>query len=149
MVIIKSGDLLKAEEDILVHQVNVEGIMGGGVARQIAEKYLNVEKEYIKFCKKYNNDYQQLRGKVDLIKEKGKYVANMFSQDKSFNTDYEAMEIALEKIRDYAKQENLTVAMPFKIGCGIAKGEFNLVLDVISKVFKGYKVVLYKLEEEK
>lgn len=147
MVIIKSGDLLKAEEDILVHQVNVEGIMGGGVARQIAEKYLNVEKEYIKFCKKYNNNYQQLRGKVDLIKEKGKYIANMFSQDKSFNTDYEAMEIALEKVRDYAEQENLTVAMPFKIGCGIAKGDFNLVLDVISKVFKGYKVVLYKLEE--
>lgn len=146
MVIIKNGDLLKAEEDILVHQVNIDGIMGGGLAKQIANLYPKTERDYIKFCNNYNFKYINLRGKVDLTKERGKYIANMFSQDKDFNTDYSAMEIGLTKIRDFAKQENLTVAMPFKIGCGIANGKWELVLDIINKVFKDYSVSLYKLE---
>lgn len=147
MVIIKAGDLLKAEEDILVHQVNVDGMMGGGVARRIANKFPQAEKEYIKFCENHDNDFRQLRGKVDLTQENEKYIANMFSQTKDFKTDYDAMETAFTTIREYAEQEGLTIAMPYKIGCGIAKGDFNLVLDIISKVFKNYEVVLYKLED--
>lgn len=146
MVIIKAGNLLEAEEDILVHQVNVDGIMGGGVAKQIADKFPNVEEEYIKFCKSYDNDYEQLKGKVDLTEENGKHIANIFSQRKDFTTDYVAMQTALTIIKEYAEQEELTVAMPYKIGCGIANGDFNTVLDIISKVFKNYEVVLYKLE---
>lgn len=146
MVIIKAGNLLEAEENILVHQVNVDGIMGGGVAKQIADKFPKVEEEYIKFCESYNNDYEQLKGKVDLTEENGKYIANMFSQRKNFTTDYVAMQTALTTIREYAQQESLKVAMPYKIGCGIANGDFNIVLDIISKVFMNYEVVLYKLE---
>lgn len=145
MVIIKAGNLLEAEEDILVHQVNVDGIMGGGVAKQIADKFPKVEQEYKRFCESHNNDFRQLRGKIDLTQENGKYIANMFSQTKDFYTDYAAMETGLTTIRDYAYQEGLTIAMPYKIGCGIAKGDFNLVLDIISKVFKNHEVVLYKL----
>lgn len=36
--------------------------------------------------------------------------------------------------------------MPFKIGCGIANGDWEIVLDIINRVFKGYNVSLYKLE---
>ncbi len=124
----------------------MEELYGGGVARQIAEKYPKTEQEYIKFCEKYNFTYENLKGKVDLTKENGKYIANMFSQDSHFNTDYEAMKIALEKIRGFAEQEGLTVALPYGIGCGIAKGDFNIVLDIINKVFKNYEVTIYKLE---
>lgn len=81
-----------------------------------------------------------------MTKEKGKYIANVFSQYKSFTTSYNALDIALTKIRNYAEQEKLTVAMPFKIGCGIANGDWDKVLDIINKVFKGYNVSLYKLE---
>lgn len=146
MILIKNGDLLKCKEDIIVHQVNVDGIMGGGVAKQIAEKYPQTEKEYKEFCKKHDFSFEKLYGKVDLTKEKGKYIANMFSQYKSFATSYNALEIALTKIRNFAEQEKLTVAMPFKIGCGIANGEWEIVQDIINKVFKGYTVNLYKLE---
>jgi len=56
------------------------------------------------------------------------------------------LDIALTKIRNFAEQEKLTVAMPFKIGCGIANGDWEIVLDIINRVFKGYNVSLYKLE---
>ena len=145
MIIIKNGNLLNAEEDILVHQVNVDGIMGGGVAKQIATLYPKTNIDYKKFCKERRNKFDNLKGSVHLTKENGKYIANMFSQDEKFNTDYEAMEFALNKIKKFAEEEKKTVAMPFKIGCGIANGEWELVMNLINKAFKGYEVVLYKL----
>lgn len=72
MIIIKNGDLLKAKEDILVHQVNIQGNMGGGVAKQIAIQYPKVESEYRKYCNNKYHDYNLLRGTVDLTKEKRK-----------------------------------------------------------------------------
>ena len=146
MIRIKNGDLLKAPEDILVHQVNVQGVMGGGIAKQIATQYPRTEAQYKKFCTNRKNDYGLLKGRVDMSKEQGKYIANMFSQKSNFDTDYKAMEEGLIKIRNYAINRNLSVAMPFKIGCGIANGDWELVLDVINKVFKDYEVTLYRLD---
>ena len=46
MLINKVGNILNAEESIICHQVNVDGVMGGGLAKQVANAYPNVEKEY-------------------------------------------------------------------------------------------------------
>ena len=40
------GDLLKADADVICHQVNLQGVMGGGLALSIAMKYPNVNKIY-------------------------------------------------------------------------------------------------------
>ena len=61
MVKVKKGNLLKARTDIIVHQVNVQGVMGGGVARQLSLKYPGLEKFYANHCKKYKNDYDLLK----------------------------------------------------------------------------------------
>ena len=50
MVNMKNGDLLKCEEDIICHQVNTFGEMGGGVAYQIKMKYPKASREYEEFC---------------------------------------------------------------------------------------------------
>lgn len=104
------------------------------------------EREYIKICQEYKNNYESLKGKVDLTFENGKYIASIFSQDKNFNTDYEAMREALELVKGFAKQENLSVALPYGMGAGIANGNFNKILEVIEEVFSDYCVSLYKLE---
>lgn len=114
---VKQGNILECNENIIVHQVNVQGIMGGGVARQLANRYINLEKEYSEFCRLYNNDYNQLKGKVFKIMLEGKIIMNMFSQKENFDTDYEAMKIALEEIKEYAKSFKLSVAIPYGIGC--------------------------------
>ena len=46
MISYHNGDLLKSGCDIICHQVNLQGVMGGGIARQIANKYPDVEKSY-------------------------------------------------------------------------------------------------------
>lgn len=148
MIIIKNGDLLKCNEDIIVHQCNIDAILGGGIAKQLAEKYPMAEREYMKICREYKNNYENLKGKIDLTLENGKYIASIFSQDKHFNTDYEAMRQALELVKGFAKQENLSVALPYGMGAGIANGDFNKVLEVIEEVFSDYCVSLYKLENK-
>ena len=145
---VKQGNILECNENIIVHQVNTQGIMGGGVARQLANRYINLEKEYSEFCKLYDNDYNKLKGQVFKIMIEGKIIMNMFSQKENFDTDYEAMKIALEEIKEYAKDFNLTVCVPYGIGCGIANGEWNIVHKIIEEVFNDYDVTLYRLEDK-
>lgn len=146
MVNIVNGNILNCKEDIIVHQVNVQGIMGGGVARQLANQFKGLEEEYSEYCKLYNNNYNQLKGQVFKIMIQGKFIMNMFSQKENFDTDYEMMKVALEEIKKYAISFNLSVAIPYGIGCGIANGDWNIVYKIIEEVFSNYDVTLYRLE---
>lgn len=149
MIKVKIENILDCTEDIIVHQVNVFGNMGGGVAKQLANQYSNLEKEYLEFCKLHNNDYNKLKGKVFKIMIKGKFIMNMFSQKENFDTDYEMMKVALNYIKQWAENNNLSICMPYNIGCGIANGNWNKVYKIISDIFSDYEVTLYKLEENK
>lgn len=113
---------------------------------QLAKKYEKLEETYAEFCELYNNNYNKLKGKVFKVMLKGKFIMNMFSQKPNFNTDYDAMKIGLNEIKEYAKSYNLSIAIPYGIGCGIANGDWNTVYKIIDKVFKDYEVSLYKLE---
>ena len=146
MIKIINGDILNCTEDIIVHQVNVAGVMGGGIALQLAKKYEKLEETYAEFCELYNNNYNKLKGKVFKVMLKGKFIMNMFSQEPDFNTDYDAAEIGLNEIKEYAKSYNLSIAIPYGIGCGIANGNWNTILEIIDRAFKDYEVTIYKLE---
>lgn len=115
MITIKNGDILKSTENIIVHQVNCAGIMGGGLARQLARQFPKLEENYREVCRRNKFDYQKLKGKVYIFSSENKYIANIFSQESSFNTDYEAIEKCLKIIKNYAIKKNLTIAIPFKI----------------------------------
>ena len=151
MIIIKSGDILQATENIICHQVNVDGVMGGGLAKQIASAYPDVEKRYKDFCKYCNNDYEKLKGRAYEIEVKNKYViGNCFTQKPNFDTDYEAVNQVFRGYLIECKENNLTIAVPYKYGCGIANGDWNIV----SKIFEdlsneyGVDITFYKLGEE-
>lgn len=147
MVKIKQGDLLEAKEDIICHQVNIQGIMGGGIARQLADKYAGLEETYAEYCHKNKNRYINLCGNVFYYQATDKIIANMFSQQENFDTDYLNMKVALKDIEKFAKQNELSVCMPYGIGCGIANGDWNTVLSIIDEAFRDYKVTLYKLNK--
>lgn len=114
MVNMVNGNILNCKENIIIHQVNIQGVMGGGVAKQLALQYQNLEKEYSEFCKLYNNNYEQLKGKVFKIMLKGKFIMNMFSQKENFDTDYEAMKEGLKTIKQFAKSFKLSVCIPYR-----------------------------------
>ena len=39
-------DIFKSGADLICHQVNCQGVMGSGIAKQVREKYPKVYKEY-------------------------------------------------------------------------------------------------------
>lgn len=80
----------------------------------------------------------------------GHYVCNLYGQltygRTGQHTCYEALERALEALQDFALSRHIKeVALPYKIGCGLAGGDWNVVHGIIEKVFQHVDVVLYKL----
>ena len=122
---------------------------GAGLARQLADKYEGLEEDYSNYCREYHNYYPNLCGSVHLyFTNDGKIIANMFSQKENFDTDYLNMEIALIDIKAKARERNMSIAIPYGIGCGIANGDWNRVYKIIEKVFDDYNVTLYKYEKK-
>ncbi|MEI8216565.1 MAG: macro domain-containing protein [Eubacteriales bacterium] len=141
MVNIKNGDLLKCEEDIICHQVNTFGEMGGGVAYQIKMKYPKANREYEEFC--FGKSEEDLIGEVCMVDCGDKIIANLFSQ-RDFDTDYEALAKCLKFVADNYKGKSL--AMPLGIGCGIASGNWDTVYGIIEEAFTDSEATLYKFK---
>ena len=77
-------------------------------------------------------------------------IANIFSQydfghDKNY-TDYDSLREGLEEVKEFAMPNHLSIAIPYKIGCGLAGGDWNIVYKIIEDVFDDYDVTIYKLQ---
>ncbi|MDF2880187.1 MAG: hypothetical protein K0R54_744 [Clostridiaceae bacterium] len=149
------GDLLKANADIKGHQTNGLGLMGAGLALQIRNTYPHVFFEYQKLCKSISPNL--LFGQCQIVETEvnsKKYIANLFGQigigvGKGSPDSKEERMIALNKslvsLKEYAMANNLSVGLPYQLGCGLAGGDWNEVLTIIKKVFNDYPVTIYKL----
>lgn len=140
MLIYKNGDILKATENIICHQVNEDGYMGGGLALQIAIKYPHVEKEYKQFCDQFK---EILYGQCQVIKiDERKYIANCFTQRK-FITNLKDIEQVFRGLLESCKLNNFAIAIPYKYGCGIANGDWNIVSKILEDLSNEYEVDIY------
>ena len=151
MVRIIDGSILDAKEDIICHQVNCQGVMGSGVAKVLCEKWPVIKKAYTRHCRRYS-DPKDLLGTFQLVEvEKGKLVANVFGQldfgrDKYRKyTDYVALTNAFAQLRDEYHDKSL--AFPHGFGCGLANGDWIIVLGIIHTYFNDMDVTIYKLPD--
>lgn len=142
-------DIFTCTEDIIVHQTNCQGVMGSGIAKQVKEKYPEVFNAYYHYCK--THIVPDLLG-TSLICEAndGKIIANVFGQNgfgAGLQTDYDALRNALQEVHDFAKENKKSVAIPYKLGCGLAGGDWNKVFDMITDVFSDIdNCNIYRLE---
>lgn len=153
MIKVVYGDLMQATEDIIVHQVNCKGVMGSGVAKQIKANFPEVFNEYRGHAQ--SHDSVELLGTAQFVfsPSKNKIVANVFGQD-SFGasrrrTFESALIWGLIKVKEFAEDNNMSVAMPYNIGCALGGGDWNTVYEGIQAVFSDFDrdVVLYQFEE--
>lgn len=150
MITIIEGDILNAKEDIIAHQVNCQGVMGAGLAKQIKNKYYNSFLTYKHACDGVS-DKNDLLGSIRRYREEdGKVICHIFSQlnygRAKRQTDYEALRNGLKKLEIIARNNDKTVALPYGIGCGLAGGDWDIVYKIIDEVFKDYEVTLYKFK---
>ena len=146
MIKIVNGNILDAKEDVIAHQVNCKKVMGGGLALQIKNKYPEVYSEYLSFFDIYGK--QLGRCQMVLCKD-GKTIANLFGQydygTLKQHTNYDYLKISLKSLLFNLKRHNLSVAIPYNMGCGLGGGDWNTVYKIIEEVFEGYNVTIYKL----
>ena len=162
---IVNGNIFDTHCNIICHQVNCQGIMGHGIAKQVKEKYKGVFNEYKRYCDAHADNREAMLGEalivdVDygaavldwLVNKERKYIANIFGQltyGTGLRTNYKALVLGLEVVANFAKEHNLSVAIPYKIGCGLAGGDWNKVNILIEGVFAGtgIEVLMYRYEQ--
>ena len=151
MIEIINGNIFNGNDDIICHQVNTYGVMGAGIAFQIKERFPEVFAAYEEKCRDFSKYDINPLGNVLFCFTKYFHplIANLFSQI-GMTTEYDALEKCLKIVYDYCKINKTSVAIPYKIGCGIAKGDWNKVYEIIEEIFgkdEDVKCTIYKLEE--
>lgn len=152
MLLVKKGNIFDCDEDIIAHQVNCLGVMGGGIALQIRNLYPTVYTTYYEYCKKRKHEKEKLLGNLLICNTKNKIIANCFGQlnisKRKCMTDYEMLKKSFTTLKMYAENCNLSIALPYKIGCGLAGGDWEIVYNILKDLFEqsNVKCVLYKFE---
>jgi len=149
-ITIRDGDLLESGERVICHQVNCQGVMGSGLAKQIKAKWPEVYSSYKKYCDSFTNK-KLLLGKAQGVRVNGntQIVYNLFGQNTygygHLYTSYDALQKCF--IRVAAKHRGQTIAMPYMLGCNRGGGDWSVVYKMIEDAFAYCNVVLYRKEE--
>lgn len=151
MITVVDGDLMDSTEDIIAHSVNCMGVMGSGVALAIRNKYPDVYKSYKSLCDTVR--CEALLSQVQICKTTdGKRVANLFGQLRYGtdirHTDYEVLGKTFHILASIAAPADLSIAMPYGIGCGRGGGDWAIVYPMIEKEFANCNVTLYRYKEK-
>lgn len=128
----------------ICQQVNCKGVMGAGLAMQIRSQWPVVYQRYLEFC--YGNNDNKLGTYQEVLVEPKLYVVNLFGQNGygrgERQTNYAALAAALFSFfRDCAqKNQSAIVRLPYGLGCGLAGGDWDTVLDIISDAAKAWNL---------
>lgn len=141
------GNLLNVERGILVHQVNTLGVMGAGIALQIRQKWPRVFEWYASLCEKGKlklGDVMFIEVGDNLV------VANLAGQSTlgGIATDYASYETALPKIASYAAEHDLPIYFPKGIGCGLAGGDWFVMLPILERHCPNSTIVEFSQPED-
>jgi len=135
----KIGFILdEVKEGIIVHQVNAQGVMGGGIALAIRYKWPKVWADYSAVVKPNQPDkgFSYMGEVIYTEVEPGLWIASVVGQqfygrDKGqVYTSYEALNLGFHRIGNFALNNNLHVHYPL-IGCGLANGDWTKVSRII------------------
>lgn len=144
MIQTADGKFIDAKEDILVHQVNCQGVMNRKVSNQIKTKWPEVYKWYKKRVDtlKGMGMLEKLLGEVQWIcVEENRWVVNLFAQYDYIYTEYSALRKGLEKIKDNAELYHQSVAIPYRLGCEDGGGDWEgIVFPMIADIFEKSEV---------
>lgn len=151
------GDLLEQLDlDFIAHQCNLYHTFGSGIARQIREKF---PWAYAADCAYTKGDRSRLGtyslGIAPRPPETIEAVFNLYCQDgvsaTHRTTDYDAMGKVLFSVERFLKEikekfhypeDDLFLGVPYKMGCGLAGGDWDIVLPIMEMVFADSPVTL-------
>ena len=146
------GDILDTAADVILHVVNCQGAMSSGISFELRKKWPIVFDTYINWFYEYEKSSLQGKGRgilgdVCLAKVNDfQYVANLFAQeyygsDGKKYIDYDALKRCLKTIA-ILPIDGMKIAIPHNMGCGLAGGDWNVVMTIINDVFKSTDIAI-------
>lgn len=157
MLHILSGDLLQSDCNIMAHQCNCFAKAGKGIALQIKKLYPEAYEADKQFPIPVGR--KDRLGKVSwaLVDQQTKVVFNLYGQyqygQNKRQTDYRALEHALHEMFQVIEKElqswpTIKIGMPYRIGCGLAGGDWTIVENLLLDVADQYRqeIYLYQLK---
>lgn len=154
MVNYVKGNLLDSDCDYICHQVNCQGVMGSGIARQIRERWPRVYESYKHYVDYHNKRGEGLLGNILISNiSQPTRVINMFSQDMygydgNRYTSYDAFAHCLSKI-DLHVANGRSIGFPKNIGCGLGGGNWKVISALIEEILgPTHDVYIYEYEPE-
>jgi len=150
MIPIINKDIFESNADIIVHQVNCQGVMNSGIAKQVRNKYPEVYLSYMQKCKETLNK-ETLLGEAQFClilsnNINSKYICNLFGQaNYGYNglyTNYNALRKGFKTINEQCKGKS--IAIPYLMSCVRGGGDWEVVSKIIEEELKDYDVSFYK-----
>lgn len=151
--VIKHGNIVDTDAKWILHQVNCKGQMNSGVAKAIKDKWPITETIYKQACKTFEDKYlmglsypcyvQYQPYQQRVIHLFGQYD---FGYDGKQYTSYDALNKALIDFVEYhydlddeaTTEQERTIAIPWRMGCGRGGGNWEIVMTMIEQAFKDY-----------
>ena len=153
-----NGDLLASGCEVICHQTNCMGAMGGGIARQIRAVF---PEAYQALRERFENGQAKL-GECDFVEIDRKdpedpflthdYIVNCYSQFDYLprgvrHTDYDAFRTCCKKIKERFEGKNFRIGFPYKIGSALGGGDWEVMKQIIEEEFKdnNWRVEVWQL----
>ena len=137
--------LLEGKVNLLLHCCNAQGKMGSGIAKEIRERIPQAYDAYLKSNLKLGtNSYGWL--------DSDRVVANMVAQefygyDGKRYVDYGHLANCLRHINTLNPMPKIPIAIPYKMACDRAGGDWDTVLELITSLMHDYSIFVYHLED--
>jgi O-acetyl-ADP-ribose deacetylase (regulator of RNase III) len=132
-------DIFKSGADVIVHQVNCQGAMNSGVAKQVRERYPWVYATYKRACDNAEKSGRRMLGRCqEVFIDENRAIVNAFAQenygyDGKCYTDYEALRNCFGLIKEFYKGK--TIAIPYLMACHRGGGDWTVVIKMIESIF--------------
>lgn len=139
------GDLFSTPAQVLVNTVNLDGVMGKGLALQFKKLYPDMFLKYQEYCEKKLLDI----GKLWLYKSNNKWILNFPTKNHWRNpSKIEYIQKGLDKFIDTYQEKGITsIAFP-KLGCGNGGLEWKEVKTLMDDKLKNLPIDIYIYEDQ-
>lgn len=139
--------LIDKEIDVLLHCVNCKGVFASGIAGEIRKRIPTAYQEYMEF---YQSNKSML-GKFAWCGSKVVHLAaqSFYGRDGKRYVNYGALSECLNAFAREAKpyKGNIVkrIGIPYNMCCGLAGGDWNIVLELVEYFLKDFDVIVYEL----
>lgn len=140
------GDLLMSNCTVIMHQCNCFKSMGAGIARSIALQFpealqADLEDKGTPRDRLGSFTYAKINNQLTVVNLYGQYDCGG-----GVKTQYGKLENAIDGFFTYAKEQDIDlskVGVPYKMGCGLAGGDWSIVKGLLQKQSRKHNVDIY------